>query len=643
MPSLRRSHLVLILALLLPGPAAAGVWVPAGPEGGYVHALLLDPSDPRVLHAAAGLGGVFESRSAGAAWSPANEGIRNTSVLSLAADPSHPETIYAGTELEGVFRSDDGGATWSFRSVGIPDGSAVTALLAAPGAVYAIAGDDSSRLTNQVYKSADRGLSWSPLELTHVAALALDPADPHRLYAALPDLGVCRSTDDGATWTALTRGLPANGSATTVLGVGSAVYAAFEGHGLFRSTDGGDHWQRVSHGGLDGARVVSLVAGPPATLYAVTEMGKPPSHGLLRSTDGGAHWQPAGQGLPADFLALAADPHGTAVYAGSVTAGVFRSADAGATWSVSNHGLRAIPTSSMLADPKRPGIVYLTFLSEPGLSKTVDGGGTWSGIGGLGGFPSLLAIDPQHPATLYLSNPSLLRSRNGGRAWETLGPSVRFLAVDPGQPAVLYRYSASSQKVERSADSGKTWALDFTPPCFVTSLTVLLSSDVFVGMQCDGTAPIVFQRGKEGWRPVTIRGVFPTAVPSSYAQVAADPRWPATVYVSVCAPDSPYSDPYPRTYRSMDGGASWELLPDLAEKYIASFAFPVGEPETVYVAWYDGHLSDVFVSHDGGERWEVAAPGLRGGDVFMLAADPTTVYAATPGGLYKLVADPPPP
>ncbi len=642
MPSLRRSHLALILTLFLPGPAAAGVWVPAGPEGGAVSALALDPSDPQILYAAAGTGGVFKSLSSGAAWSPASEGLRDALVLSLAADPSHPGTVYAGT-LEGtVFRSDDGGDHWSGPSIGISDDTAVNVLAVAPDAVYATVSVEANGLANQLYKSTDRGESWSPIDLIHVAALAVDPADPHRLYAALPEHGVYRSTDGGATWAALTQGLPTHGAATALVavpGAGNAVYAAFEGSGIFRSTDGGDHWQRVSRGGLGGAKVIDLVAGPPSTLYAVTETGAPSGHGLLRSTDGGAHWRPAGQGLPADFLALAADPHGTAVYAGSVTAGVLRSEDAGATWAVSNHGLRALPASSVLADPKRPGIAYLTLFSETGLWKTGDGGASWRETGGLTGFPLLLAIDPQHPATLYLSDQSLQRSRNGGRAWETLGPPAKLLAVDPGQPAVLYRYLAFPQKVERSTDGGKTWALDFTPPCALLSLTVLPSSDVFAGMLCNGAAPPLYRRSQNGWRPV-IAGL-PAQLDRAW--VAADPRQPSTVYVSVLFVEGPNGSGFTaQTFRSTDGGASWELLPDLPNGAATSFAFPADRSQVVYAA-LESPVLDVFESDDGGRSWGLAGPGLTGSPFVSLAAAPATLYAATPGGLYKLVSDPPPP
>jgi photosystem II stability/assembly factor-like uncharacterized protein len=342
--------------------------------------------------------------------------------------------------------------------------------------------------------------------------------------------------------------------------------------------------------------------------------------------------------LPADFLALAADPRGTAVYAGSVTAGVFRSADAGATWSASNHGLRARPAGSVLADPQRPGIAYLTLLSQAGLWKTVDGGASWYETGGLTGFPQLLAIDPRHPATLYLSDQSLQRSRNGGRAWEALGPPANLLAIDPGQPAVLYRYSASSHKVDRSTDGGKTWALDFTPPCGLISLTVAPSSDVFAGMLCNGAAPPLFRQRQNIWRPVM------AGLPAQLdrAWVAADPRQPSTVYVSVLFVAGPNGSGFTaQTFRSTDGGTSWELLPGLTSGPATSFAFPSGRPEVVYAALMAGPLTDVFESDDGGGSWGLAGPGLTGSLFVSLAADPTTVYAATLGGLYRLVADPP--
>ena len=647
----KRLHLVaLILILLLPGPlAAADRWQLAGPEGGRIPALLLDPSDPQVLYAAADYGGVFKSPGSGVAWSPVNEGLRGAEVLSLAADPGHPGTIYAGDDHHRIFRSDDGGAHWSGHTVGFSMGLVTAALLVTPEAVYAVV-YDSDRPT--VYKSIDRGVSWSFLGLSGARTLALDPADPHLLYAGTSGSGVLHSTDGGASWTGAVEGLPDQAAVTalaTLPGLGRTIYAAVEGAGVYRSTDGGSHWQRTSRGLLR-AEILNLAAGPaPSTLYAVAKPGPSSGHVLYRSTDGGTHWQrAAGQGLPPDFLALTADPRGGAVYAGSGlgSTGVFRSLDGGATWSAFNHGLRAVPVD-VLADPKRPGIAYISSSSSGSpLQKTLDGGASWRPLGGFAGILDLLAIDPQRPATLYLSNGSLQRSRNGGRAWEALGPGTYFLAIDPSQPSVLYRYAGAG--IERSADAGETWAPDFTLPSCGSSISLAVdpSSEVFVGMSspCDSASPfLLYKRGLDGsWKAVT--GPPMTSLLST-ARLAADPRQPSTLYVSVIEhPLQPVPGVFGEVFRSTDGGASWSPVPGLSNGITTALAFPAGEPGAVYAARFGELTSNVYRSVDGGKTWAIAGEGIDGegidgGFVLSMSAgggNPATIYAVTYGGLYSL-------
>lgn len=654
MPSLHRFRLALILMLLLPGAAAAGVWEPAGPEGGHIPSIALDLSTPQTLYAAADFGGVFKSLDSGADWSRAGEGLQGADVAALAPDPGHPGTIYAGTS-QGVFRSDDGGASWPVQGTGLHPGT-VNVLLVTPDAVYAdIVFESSGPIAPRaLYKSTDRGESWSPLSLSTVAALALDPADPHLLYAGTRGTGVLHSTNGGASWTGAARGLPAQAfvnALATFPGVGKTVYAAIEGHGVFLSTDGGNRWRSMSRG-LGGLDVVALAAGPaPSTLYAVAKMGFS-NPILFRTTDGGAHWVQAGPGLPSDFLTLAADPRGGTVYVGTES-GVLRSLDSGATWSAADHGLRAVPALSVLADPQRPGIAYVTSLSaatpaDPGsgLQKTVNGGAGWNRISVIDGLPFLFAIDPQRPATLYLSNGALRRSRNGGRTWASLGPDVELLAIDPGQPSVLYR--TQSGRIDRSTDGGATWKTDFTLPCSEPiSLTVSPSSEVFVGMvacnSSEASSP-VYRRAADGsWAPAAIG--LPAALVLQ-AFVAADPRRPSTVYASVflTSPDPAVNSSFGETFRSTDGGVSWKLVADPQDGLGTVFAFPPGEPEAVYAFYISPVGTDVYRSDDGGQSWAPAGGGITGNLVFSLSAGmgtPAPVYAATQGGLYKLVSDPP--
>jgi len=336
------------------------------------------------------------------------------------------------------------------------------------------------------------------------------------------------------------------------------------------------------------------------------------------------------------------------VYAGSGlgSTGVFRSLDGGATWSAFNHGLRAVPVD-VLADPKRPGIAYISSSSSGSpLQKTLDGGASWRPLGGFAGILDLLAIDPQRPATLYLSNGSLQRSRNGGRAWEALGPGTYFLAIDPSQPSVLYRYAGAG--IERSADAGETWAPDFTLPSCGSSISLAVdpSSEVFVGMSspCDSASPfLLYKRGLDGsWKAVT--GPPMTSLLST-ARLAADPRQPSTLYVSVIEhPLQPVPGVFGEVFQSTDGGASWSPVPGLSNGITTALAFPAGEPGAVYAARFGELTSNVYRSVDGGKTWAIAREGIAGegidgGFVLSMSAgggNPATIYAVTYGGLYSL-------
>ena len=120
-------------------------------------------------------------------------------VNALVIDTTNPATLYAGTG-NGVFKSTDGGLSWKAKNVGLEKG---------------------------------------------IDALALDPSNPSRLYAASYE--VFRSTDGGDTWAEL----PVEAEAVTIDPVTpSILYAgsyAGTGH-VFRSTDYGDSWVEASSG-----------------------------------------------------------------------------------------------------------------------------------------------------------------------------------------------------------------------------------------------------------------------------------------------------------------------------------------------------------------------------------------------------------
>jgi hypothetical protein len=104
---------------------AATSWAPLGPGdiGGRTRALVIDPTSPSTIYAAAVAGGVWKTVDAGQSWTPTSDFLSNIAVNSLAMHPADPLTLYAGTG-EGYFNLDrvvgggmfvtrDGAANWS--------------------------------------------------------------------------------------------------------------------------------------------------------------------------------------------------------------------------------------------------------------------------------------------------------------------------------------------------------------------------------------------------------------------------------------------------------------------------------------------------------------------------------------------------
>src|SRR5262249_3338125 len=123
------------------------------------------------------------------------------------------------------------------------------------------------------------------------------------------------------------------------------VYACTLGAGFYRSTDMGTTWgARVDTGG--NLYCYSIVVRGQ-TILVPTVGG-----GVRRSTNGGTSW--GATSLTAPTYALAADPTGNTVYAGT-NAGTYKSTDGGLTF---NPMIPADLVEAMLVDPVTSSTVY---------------------------------------------------------------------------------------------------------------------------------------------------------------------------------------------------------------------------------------------------------------------------------------------
>lgn len=434
-------------------------------------------ADGADLYAGSQGSGVYHSADSGATWSPANTGLTDTIVSSLAVS-SDGTTVVAGTS-HGVFRTIDKGSSWTLPSGGTQVSNA-TAFVIDAATVYA--GTSSG-----VFRSTDNGVQWTRLGASlNVSQLATAPQGGTgglEFYAG-NDQGLFISADTCVTWSKSITGLSAlsvwtvaanksvvcastssgvfysrdNGANWTVTlstrvyafaCVGGSIFAGADNAVVEKSVDNGATWT-PSAGLASSGNVTALAASPDGTrLFAGTayENGNANAGGVYMSIDSGAHWTAAGAGLPTTAVNALAFNRST-LLAGTVTRGVFLTNDNGATWTSAGSGLNDSNVQSLFANK---GILYAgTYLT--GVFVSADNGKTWTPANT--GFPYVndLALSfASVGGTVFagVADYGVFRTDNNGALWtaDTTGLYQK----------VIYGLAANDTYLFAGTDGASVW------------------------------------------------------------------------------------------------------------------------------------------------------------------------------------------
>jgi photosystem II stability/assembly factor-like uncharacterized protein len=614
--------------------AAAGqeaAWTSSGPLGGSVYCLIPDPSRPSTLYAGTAVG-VFKSEDGGASWREASSGMPSARVQTLAIDPTAPSTLYAGTLTPngvasvGIFKSTDGAASWIAINEGLID--PLTGV--SPLDVWSLAIDPKNPGTilagsrfSEIFKSVDGGLTWQPKTfggfqyLLETSAFRFDPTSSSRILAATNPLGLLLSTDGGENWSSFGNvsdpffTLVADPATPTTLYAGNTG-----GSGIFKSTDSGAHWSTINKGLPGASGALPLVRGfavdpsHPTNLYAGTY-----GNGLYRSTDGGLNWSSANGAMRSNYVAAIAVGPSSTLLAGTLFSGVYTSADNAATWTPSEAGLDIAQVSALRVDPSAPGTVYASAFD--GVYKSADGGGTWQGVNnGLPIAPvSALASRPGNPSTLLAATlgSGVWKSADGGGTWTSSAQGltdsfIGSLAVDPSNASTVYagtdHSGTSSQRVFKSADAGATWTQ--------TSLDA-------------GQFPITFLAVNPANASQVI-AISESAV-GYYQSLDAGKTWSTITTSSSCGGiNTIFFD-----------SAGSVLTPVGSFSSIETFLIDPSSSSTLYAGAspaIQGGTGGVFRSTDGGQTWAALGSGLSDASVVAIAMDPARgiLHAGINGG-----------
>ena len=210
-------------------------WQP-GAGGLCLHTILLDPSDPERMFVAISGAGVFRTDDPGQTWRRANRGLRSQSIPNRTAEvghcvhriamhPSRPSVLFMQKHWD-VMRSDDVGESWQEVSGNLPSdfGFPIHVHAHEPDTIYVVPiQSDSEHYPPEgklrVYRSRTSGNEWEALTkglpqrdcYVNVLrdALAVDSLDACGVYFGTTGRQVYASADDGDTWTAIVRDLPA--------------------------------------------------------------------------------------------------------------------------------------------------------------------------------------------------------------------------------------------------------------------------------------------------------------------------------------------------------------------------------------------------------------------------------------------------
>ena len=642
-----------------------------GPAGmsGRITAIEAVPGNADTVYVGAATGGVWKSVNGGLTWRPVFDDQPVHAIGAIAVHPANPETVWVGTGEgnvrnsvsigNGVYRSTDGGRTW--RHLGLDATERITRVVLHPtdpnvawvAALGRVWGENPER---GVYKTSDGGRTWSRVlfvdERTGAADLAIDPANPDRLFAAMWQ---------HRRWPYFFR-------------------SGGPGSGLWTSSDGGTTWKRLSEkdglpGGDLGRIGVAFCRAHPNVAYALVEAGK---SALLRSDDGGVSWQKVNETpnvapRPFYYADLRVDPAWpNRVYSLDY---VIRVSDdggrsftvlPGADWKLIHGDYHA-----MWIDPTDPDHLYTG--NDGGVAVSHDRGrtarfvanlplaqyyhvavdsaepyhvlggmqdnGNWRGPaavwrkGGIRNHEWLLVGDgdgydvrahPNDAETGYSmwQGGNLLRwhLRTGEirdiKPPQPAGPKLRFnwnagLGQDPFEPDTIY---LGSQFVHRSADRGESWTV--ISPDLTSNNPAWLRQDDSGGLTPDVTA---------AENHCTILSIAPSPVQRGVIWVGTDDG---------------------RLHVTRDAGASWTSVEANLKGVPANTWIPHVEPSrfdagTAFVV-FDDHRRSNFATYvakttDFGRTWtSLVTPQLRGWALVIVQdpVDPDLLFLGTEYGLW---------
>ncbi|MEP7027143.1 MAG: hypothetical protein ABI960_00980 [Candidatus Eisenbacteria bacterium] len=486
-----------------------------------------------------------------------------------------------------------------------------------------------------VYRSLDGGATWAAyrtgLTNTYVRCLAVNPIHPDSVYCGTND-GVFGSVNGGVNWTPVLSTAVSVRSLTIQSNLPRVIYAGTNGEGIYKSVNGGATWSTTNLGlaNVSVRDIALLPTQPDLGLFAATGTGG----GVERSSNGGLTWAPVSDstarlGAAEQIQIDAQDPQ--RIYVDELTRGVLRSTDGGTSWSTINRGLPDLQTRSLaVLDTLR----YVGTLGAGVFTTTLHDTIWHPGGPGpeIGAVDALLAF-PSNLSKIWAGTDGggIYASANRGVTWSQLdggllSTSAFSLAVRPATHRV-YAGLGFGDQAWRSGDGAATW----------TRAAYLFTHDSEHGIVADPLAPSTVYLSAYGagvYRSLDDGATWsnPDSTNGTLANTFVRPlvAWPGqSGHLLVGSGIGPFE--------STDGGVHWtSRVGNLPPSFgVHALALNPGTPATMFAG---NDLLGLYRSTNGGGTWLARNAGMPIAFVHVIVLDPvtpTTVYAATDSGVFR--------
>jgi len=637
---------------------------------GRIADFAVNPENPANYFAAVASGGVWVTENSGVTWKPVFDSQGSYSIGCIAIDPHNPLIVWVGTGEnnsqrsvgygDGVYKSIDGGKSW--KNVGLKQSEHIGRILVDPrdsNVVYVAAQGPlwSAGGERGLYKTTDGGETWERVleidEHTGVSEVVCDPRDPDTLYA----VAYQRRRH---VWT-LVNGGP--------------------GSGLYKSTDGGANWRKINRG-LPGSTLgrIGIAISPvdPDRLYAVVEAAEGKG-GFFRSDKRGESWAKQSGYVsrsPQYYQELFADPHDVdRVYSMDVVAQVTE--DGGRTFRSVPMGNMHVDVHAWWIDPKDPD--HLRCGNDGGVYESFDRGANWRFMPNLP-ITQFYKVAVDNDAPFYnvfggtqdnfsLMAPSRTTNTHGitNRDWTmTLFGDGFQSRVDPTDPNIIYAQLQYGRLVRYDRRSGER--IFITPiegkdePALRWNWDSPLIISPHDHKRLYFAANILFRSDDRGnsWRAVSpdlSAGIDRNQIPvmGRIQSVDAPSKNRSTsVYGNIVAlSESPLREGLLAVGTddgliqiSEDGGDNWRKLDAFpgvpAQTYVNRLETSKHDENVIYAAFNNHKNGDfkpyILKSEDLGASWRSIAANLpERGSVYAIAEDhvrPDLLFVGTEFGLF---------